>query len=88
MLTVQLMGKHPAKSPSEIKEEYNKKVAVGLVEQEWTDIIKYLYNEDDSDALCRILKGINTGTSSVDSSSSSSMTPETNDITSPNFAGK
>lgn len=82
------MGKYPTKSPSDIKEEYNKKIAVGLVEQEWTDIIKYLYNEDDSDALCRILKGINTGTSSADNSSSSSKTPETNDIMSPNSAGK
>jgi hypothetical protein len=82
------MGKYPTKSPSDIKEEYNKKIAVGLVEQEWTDIIKYLYNEDDSDALCRILKGVNTVASLVDSSSSSSKTPETNDLTSPNSAGK
>lgn len=44
-----LRGKYPFKHNSEIKEMLNLKIKGWIYEDEATDIIKYMYNQDDSE---------------------------------------
>jgi hypothetical protein len=90
-MMVQLMAKFPSKSPTEIKEEYNKKAVVGLSELEWTDIVKYLYNDADSEVLRGIVKETMVSISksgSASSSFTSGSAPETSDVISSSSNGK
>lgn len=54
---VQLMGRHPTKSQESIKEMLKEKIASGIIyEDEWKDMINYLYNESDSAVICLLLR--------------------------------
>jgi Ca2+-binding EF-hand superfamily protein len=48
LLRVYLKGKHPLKSEDEVSKLLNKRVKSYVFEEEWTDIIKYMYNHEDS----------------------------------------
>ena len=51
-----LRGKFPFKHSSELKELLNTKLNGFIFEEECTDIIKYMYNEDDAYLLIERLK--------------------------------
>merc|ERR1712166_344869 len=48
LLRVYLKGKHPLKSEDEVSKLLNKRIKSFVFEEEWTDIIKYMYNHEDS----------------------------------------
>jgi hypothetical protein len=50
-----LKGKYPLKTSNDLRDMYNSKVNDVLVEEEWIDIVKYMYNETDSDILIEII---------------------------------
>merc|ERR1711865_1335827 len=51
LLRVYLKGKHPLKSEDEVSKLLTKRVKSFVFEEEWTDIIKYMYNHEDSVSL-------------------------------------
>lgn len=51
LVRVYLKGKHPLKTEGEISELLKKKTAGSLQEEEWSDVVKYMYNAEDSLAL-------------------------------------
>merc|ERR1712166_1650290 len=51
LLRVYLKGKHPLKSEDEVSKLLNKRIKSFVFEEEWTDIIKYMYNHEDSVSL-------------------------------------
>eukprot|EP00658_Telonema_sp_P-2_P011179 TRINITY_DN14249_c0_g1_i1.p1 TRINITY_DN14249_c0_g1~~TRINITY_DN14249_c0_g1_i1.p1 ORF type:complete len:214 (+),score=82.84 TRINITY_DN14249_c0_g1_i1:155-796(+) len=48
LLRVYLKGKHPLKSEDEVGKLLGKRIKAHVYEEEWTDIIKYMYNQSDS----------------------------------------
>jgi len=48
LLRVYLKGKYPLKSEDEVSKILKKRVASSVFEEEWVDIIKYMYNHEDS----------------------------------------
>lgn len=48
LLRVYLKGKYPLKSEDEVSKLLKKRMASSVYEEEWVDIIKYMYNHDDS----------------------------------------
>lgn len=53
---VQLMGRFPTKDQGTLTSLLEQKMEGIAVEEEWTEIVKYLYNTSDSAAICLILK--------------------------------
>ena len=51
-----LKGKFPFKHTSELKEMLNTKLNGFIFEEECSDIIKYMYNQDDAEVLIERLK--------------------------------
>jgi hypothetical protein len=62
LLRVYLKGKHPMKRDSDIGEMLERRVnqtaGVEVQEEEWTDIIKYMYNHQDSLSLVVMVKDL------------------------------
>jgi Ca2+-binding EF-hand superfamily protein len=58
LLRVYLKGKHPLKSDEDINNMMKKKVNGNINEDEWTDIVKYMYNTDDSVTILMRIKDI------------------------------
>ncbi|CAD8102390.1 unnamed protein product [Paramecium primaurelia] len=56
LLKMYLRGKHPLKHQAEIKEMLNQRINGQLYEEEAVDIIKYMYNQEDSELLLDKLK--------------------------------
>ncbi|CAD8118698.1 unnamed protein product [Paramecium sonneborni] len=56
LLKMYLRGKHPLKHQAEIKEMLNQRINGQLYEEEAVDIIKYMYNQEDSELLLEKLK--------------------------------
>jgi hypothetical protein len=48
LLRVYLKGKYPLKSEDEVSKLLKKRMASSVYEEEWVDIIKYMYNHEDS----------------------------------------
>ena len=48
LLRVYLKGKHPLKRDAEISELLNKRVEGVVLEEEWVDIVKYMYAPEDA----------------------------------------
>jgi hypothetical protein len=48
LLRVYLKGRHPLKSEDEVGKLLQKRIKSFVFEDEWTDIIKYMYNPEDS----------------------------------------
>jgi len=48
LLRVYLKGRHPLKSEDEVSKLLAKRIKSFVYEDEWTDIIKYMYNPEDS----------------------------------------
>jgi hypothetical protein len=48
LLRVYLKGKYPLKSEDEVSKLLKKRIAASVYEEEWSDIIKYMYNHEDS----------------------------------------
>jgi len=48
LLRVYLKGKYPLKSEDEVSKLLKKRMAASVYEEEWSDIIKYMYNHEDS----------------------------------------
>merc|ERR1711966_348486 len=60
LLRVYLKGKYPLKSEDEVSKLLKKRMASSVYEEEWVDIIKYMYNHEDSVTLimkCKDLIG-------------------------------
>lgn len=55
-----LRGRFPFKHNSEIKEMLNQKMTSMVYEEECTDIIKYMYNQEDSEVLLGKLRKLYT----------------------------
>lgn len=53
---VQLMGRFPTKDQSTLHAMLEKKLEGILGEDEWNDMVNYLYNNSDATAICLILK--------------------------------
>ena len=53
-----LRGKYPYKHNSEIKDILNSKINGSIYEEECTDIIKYMYNQDDADIILEKLRSL------------------------------
>jgi len=51
LLRVYLKGKHPLKRDAEISELLNKRVEGVVLEEEWVDIVKYMYAPEDATLL-------------------------------------
>ena len=50
-----LKGKYPLKTNNDVRTMFNEKVNGSVLEEEWVDIVKYMYNETDSDILIGIV---------------------------------
>jgi hypothetical protein len=48
LLRVYLKGKYPLKSEDEVSKILKKRMVSSVFEEEWVDIIKYMYNHEDS----------------------------------------
>jgi Ca2+-binding EF-hand superfamily protein len=79
---VQLMSRYPTKDQPTLLALLDQKVADGLIsEDEWTDMVNYLYNSVDSTAICLMLKKLaaeEMGTQGIivpDDSASAQSTP-------------
>ncbi len=54
---VQLMGKYPTKDQGTLHAMLEQRVGAGLInEDEWRDMVNYLYNPTDSSAICTMLR--------------------------------
>jgi len=53
-----LRSKNPLKSNTDIQEMLNNKMSGIVNDDEWTDIIRYMYNENDANLLQSIIKDI------------------------------
>lgn len=51
-----LRGKYPLKHQSEIKEMVNQKLIGFVYQDEAVDIVRYMYNKEDSDSLIEKMK--------------------------------
>ena len=51
LLRVYLKGKYPLKSEDEVSKLLKKRMSTTVYEEEWVDIIKYMYNHEDSVSL-------------------------------------
>mmetsp|Transcript_9255 Transcript_9255/g.17666 ORF Transcript_9255/g.17666 Transcript_9255/m.17666 type:complete len:848 (-) Transcript_9255:1671-4214(-) len=58
LLKMHLRGKFPLKNNGEIAEMQAEKMNGFLAEEEWLDIVKYMYNETDSELLINLLKEV------------------------------
>jgi hypothetical protein len=58
LLRVFLKGKHPLKTDAAVDALLKQRVAPVVFEDEWRDMIRYMYKEEDADALCRIIREI------------------------------
>ncbi len=56
LLMVQVMTRHPTKDQSVLNQLLENKMNSYIVEDEWVDMMNYLYNETDSATICLILK--------------------------------
>ncbi len=55
LLRVFLKGKHPHKTDSVIDRLLRQRMSTVVFREEWQDMVRYMYKEEDADALCRIL---------------------------------
>lgn len=55
LLKMHLKGKYPLKTNNDVRTMFNEKVNGSVLEEEWVDIVKYMYNETDSDILIGIV---------------------------------
>ncbi|CAG9322690.1 unnamed protein product [Blepharisma stoltei] len=55
LVRVHLKGKYPLKTNGDIQEMLQEKFNGFLSEEEWTDIVKYMYNETDADLLVSLI---------------------------------
>ena len=55
LLKMHLKGKYPLKTNNDIRTMFDEKVNGNVLEEEWVDIVKYMYNETDSDILIGIV---------------------------------
>lgn len=58
LLRVYLKGKYPLKSEDEVNRLLKKRMASSVYEEEWVDIIKYMYNHEDSVTLIMKMKDV------------------------------
>jgi len=66
LLRVYLKGKYPLKSEDEVSRLLKKRMASSVYEEEWVDIIKYMYNHEDSVTLIMKCKDLIASQSRVD----------------------
>jgi hypothetical protein len=66
LLRVYLKGKYPLKSEDEVTRLLKKRMASSVYEEEWVDIIKYMYNHEDSVTLIMKCKDLIASQSRVD----------------------
>ena len=50
-----LKGKYPLKKNSDIKQMYHDRYSGFIFEDEWIDIVRYMYNDPDADILIQII---------------------------------
>lgn len=58
LLRVYLKGKYPLKSEDEVSKLLKKRMSSSVYEEEWVDIIKYMYNHEDSVTLIMKVKDL------------------------------
>ena len=58
-----LRGKYPFKHNSEIKEMLNSKTTGYILEEECVDIIKYMYNQEDSECILEKMRRLSSSRS-------------------------
>ena len=55
LLRMHLKGKYPLKKNSDIKQMYHDRFSGFICEDEWIDIVRYMYNDADADILIQII---------------------------------
>eukprot|EP00361_Fabrea_salina_P007195 CAMPEP_0202436234 /NCGR_PEP_ID=MMETSP1345-20130828/23719_1 /ASSEMBLY_ACC=CAM_ASM_000843 /TAXON_ID=342563 /ORGANISM="Fabrea Fabrea salina" /LENGTH=648 /DNA_ID=CAMNT_0049049547 /DNA_START=411 /DNA_END=2357 /DNA_ORIENTATION=+ len=58
LLKLHLKGKNPLKTNGDITAMANEKMVSYLSESEWTEIVKYMYNENDSTLIISVIKEV------------------------------
>ncbi|CAG9317864.1 unnamed protein product [Blepharisma stoltei] len=58
LLKMHLRGKFPLKSNGDVQEMLNERLQSYVSEDEWTDIVKYMYNETDADLLLSLVSEV------------------------------
>lgn len=67
LLTVYMQGKHPLKSDEAVKTMVTERMSGFVFEEEWVDIIKYMYNSEDALVLIVRIRDIIRMTDETDS---------------------
>jgi Ca2+-binding EF-hand superfamily protein len=56
LLRMHLKGKYPLKNSNDVAEMLNEKLQGFITEEEWTDIVRYMYNTTDAEILITLIK--------------------------------
>lgn len=65
LLRVYIRGKHPLKRDDEVNSIVSKKMSGILTEEEWVDVVKYMYNQEDSIAIIMQVQAISSASVGV-----------------------